>query len=246
MKLVTLNVEGVAHIPRVMTFIIAERPEVICLQEAGTPYVDLLMAEGYQVTCVPRCIRLHNGEEFTDGLLFASLVPAEVVAHTFYSPRDGGVTREVFDQHTERFNNPGQILIGTILQHGKTYHIGTTHFTWTPNGDVPGVPQQTDMASFLEIVAELPSHIMCGDFNIPRLTNRLYADLLTLYRDEIPSNCATSLDATFHKLKDIPEQSHKLREYMVDYIFSQPGYSVSNVRQIFGVSDHAATVCEVV
>ena len=102
------------------------------------------------------------------------------------------------------------------------------------------------MVTFLKIVAELPAHIMCGDFNIPRLTNRLYADLLTCYRDEIPAGLATSLDPEFHKLKNIPEQSHKLREYMVDYIFSQPGYSVSNVRQIFGVSDHAATVCEVV
>jgi endonuclease/exonuclease/phosphatase family metal-dependent hydrolase len=245
MKLLSLNVEGIVHIPRAMPFILSEQPDVICLQEAGTPYQSLLEAEGYVVSFMPRCIRMHNGEEFTDGLLFASLLPAKVEAYNFYTPHQG-VVREQFDPVAERYNNPGQILLGSFVWARKMYHIGTTHFTWGPNGNIPGKAQLIDMPNFLATVAKFPAHIMCGDFNVPRSVNVLYKDLLTEYHDDIPSNCATSLDPTFHKLKDIPDQAHKLQEYMVDYIFSKPGYIVSGVRQVFGVSDHAATVCEVV
>jgi endonuclease/exonuclease/phosphatase family metal-dependent hydrolase len=203
-----------------------------------------LEAEGYHVTFLPRCVRVHEGEEFTDGLLFASLLPNKVKAYNFYTPHEG-VIHEQFDSAGERYNNPGQILLGHVVDNEKEYYIGTTHFTWTPNGDIPGKAQLIDMPNFLAMITQFPAHIMCGDFNIPRNVNRLYADLLAHYNDEIPSDVTASLDPEFHKLKDVPDQAHKLQEYMVDYIFSQPGYVVSGVRQVFGVSDHAATVCEV-
>lgn len=244
MKLLCLNVEGIVHIARAMPFIQAERADVVCLQEAGTPYVGLLEALGYHVTFVPRCIRVHEGEEFVDGLIWASLVPGVTTMHQYYTPYVG-VRHEKFDSGLERYNNPGLIVLGSVVADGKTFTIGTTHFTWTPNGDIPGSAQLADMPHFLKVASQFQPHIMCGDFNIPRATNRLYTDLLTLYRDEIPTDIAVSLDPEFHKLKDIADQAHKLHEYMVDYIFSQPSYTVTNVRQVFGVSDHAATVCEV-
>lgn len=244
MKLLTLNVEGITHISRSIPFILAERPDVVCLQEAGTPYQGLLEASGYHVTFLPRCIRTYSGEEFTDGLLFASLLPNEVAAYNFYTPH-ASLMHEQYDAVAERYNNPGQILLGHIVSNGKEYHIGTTHFTWTPNGDIPGKAQLIDMPNFLATVAQFPAHIMCGDFNIPRMANALYPELLVRYRDEIPADYNTSLDPEFHKLKNIPTQAHKLQEYMVDYVFSQPGYTVSDVRQVFGVSDHSATVCDV-
>ena len=244
MKLVSLNVEGVVHVQRVLAFITRERPDVLCLQEAGTPYQALLQAEGYQVTFVPRCIRTHEGEEFTDGLLFASLHPATVTPYNFYLPHEG-VLQEHFDDVLERNNTPGQILLGEVHLDGQTYHVGTTHFTWTKNGDIPGIAQESDMQEFLLLVSQFPPHVMCGDFNIPRASNRLYANLLTRYQDEIPATIKSSLDAEHHRLKDIPEKVHLLERYMVDYIFSQPGYTVRDVRQVFGLSDHSALVCEV-
>lgn len=245
MKLLSLNVEGVVHLPRVMPLIKNELPDVICLQEAGTPYRDELEALGYQVTFAPRCIRTHAEEEFTDGLLFASRLPAVVTSYNFYTPHTGVVLEE-FNEETGRHNTPGQVLLGAVEHNGKTYHLGTTHFTWTRNGDVPCVAQQTDMQNFLALIVKFPAHCICGDFNIPRATNRLYAEVTAHYRDEVPTELVTSLDAEFHRLKDNAIKAPLLARYLVDYIFSQPGYTVSNVRQVFGVSDHAALVCEIV
>lgn len=228
-----------------MPLIKMELPDVLCMQEAGTPYQDELEALGYQVTFAPRSIRTHADEEFTDGLLFASRLPATVTSFNFYTPH-AGVLLEEFNEETGRYNMPGQVLLGAVVHNKKTYQIGTTHFTWTRNGDVPCAAQQIDMQNFLTLVHKFPAHIMCGDFNIPRATNRLYNDVVAVYRDEIPRTVTTSLDAEFHRLKDIPEKSYLLKQYVVDYVFSQPGYTVQGIRQIFGVSDHAATLCEIV
>ena len=244
MKLLSLNVEGVIHLARVMPLVKNELPDVLCLQEAGTPYRAELEALGYQVTFSPRSIRTHADEEFTDGLLFATRLPATVTSYNFYTPHEGVVLEE-FNEETGRYNMPGQVLLGAVAYLGATYYIGTTHFTWTRNGDVPCEAQQIDMENFLALVAKFPAHVMCGDFNIPRVTNALYAAVTTVYHDEIPTAWTTSLDARFHRLKDMPEKSHLLEQYVVDYIFSQPGYSVSDIRQVFGVSDHAAIICAI-
>jgi hypothetical protein len=58
--------------------------------------------------------------------------------------------------------------------------------------------------------------------------------MIAHYHDEIPLTCVTSLDAEFHRLKDDADKAYLLEKYLVDYIFSQPGYTTGNVRQIFG------------
>jgi endonuclease/exonuclease/phosphatase family metal-dependent hydrolase len=125
------------------------------------------------------------------------------------------------------------------------YSIGTTHFTWTPDGDKPGFGQRADMKVFMEIVKKLPSHIMCGDFNIPRHHNALYENLTEIYTDTIPEKYKSSLDKTLHRIGHLPEKQTLFNDYMVDYVFTQPPYKASDVHLEFKLSDHAAVVATI-
>ncbi len=241
MKLISLNVEGPTYVDKVLPFLLSESPDVVCLQEATVEYEAFLRAHGYRVVMEPRCIREHNGVSFIDGVMLASRLP--MTAEVFcYHDTGTGIEREYFDEVTGQFNSRRHIVMGTITDGVREYHIGTTHFTWTKNGDIPCQAQQLNMQNFMEIVSGLPPHIMCGDFNIPRRYNQLYDVLTSVYQDNIPTSCTTSLDKLHHRLKDMPEKVGLLERYMVDYVFSQPPYTVTEVRQVFGVSDHAATV----
>lgn len=241
MKLLTLNVEGPTYLEKVLPFLLAESPDVVCLQEATVEYEAFFRAQGYRVVMEPRCIREHKGVAFIDGVMLASRLP--MTAEIFcYHDTGTGIEREYFDDAIGQFNSRRHIVLGTITDGAREYRIGTTHFTWTKDGDVPCQAQQMNMQNFMEIVSTLPAHIMCGDFNIPRGYNALYEVLATVYQDNIPATCTTSLDVLHHRLKDMPEKVGLLDRYMVDYVFSQAPYIVTEVRQVFGVSDHAATV----
>ncbi len=244
MKLITLNVEGPTYVDKVLPFLLTESPDVVCLQEATVEYEAFFIAQGYRVVMEPRCIREHNGVSFIDGVMLASRLP--MTAEVFcYHDTGTGIEREYFDEVTGQFNSRRHIVMGTITDGTREYRIGTTHFTWTKDGDTPCQTQQMSMQNFVEIVSAFTPHIMCGDFNIPRGYNSLYDVLATIYQDNIPPVCTTSLDREHHRLKDVPEKVNLLDRYMVDYIFSQPPYQVTEVRQVFGVSDHAATVATV-
>jgi endonuclease/exonuclease/phosphatase family metal-dependent hydrolase len=241
MKLITLNVEGPTYVDKVLPFLLAESPDVVCLQEATVEYEAFFIAQGYRVVMEPRCIREHNGVAFIDGVMLASRLP--MTAEVFcYHDTGTGIEREYFDEVTGQFNSRRHIILGTITDGVREYRIGTTHFTWTKDGDIACQTQQMNMLNFMEIVGAFPAHIMCGDFNIPRGYNKLYEVLAHAYQDNIPTTCMSSLDAEHHRLKDMPEKAELLQRYMVDYIFSQAPYQVTGVRQVFGVSDHAATV----
>lgn len=241
MKLLTLNVEGPTYLEKVLPFLEIEAPDVVCLQEATVEYEAFLRAAGYRVAIEPRCIREHNGVAFIDGVLLASRLPMTVDIYCYHDT-GAGIEREFFDEVTGQFNSRRHIVMGTITDGAQEYRIGTTHFTWTRDGDAPCQAQQMSMQNFMEIVNGFPPHIMCGDFNIPRGYNHLYEVLTTVYTDVVPTTATSSLDPLHHRLKNMPGKEQLLDRYMVDYIFSQTPYQVTDVRQVFGVSDHAATV----
>lgn len=243
MKLISLNVEGLTHTGTVFPFLTHEDADIICLQEATEEHVTFLEAAGYQVVFEPRCLKEYNGIEFIDGLLLASKVAGDVTRYCYYKP-GVPIEREIFDIETERNPTPRHILVGNFEYESREYTVATTHFTWTKNGFVTEA-QRSDFIEFKKQTTGLPPHLMCGDFNIPRHFNPLYEALQELYVDEIPETYPSSIDMQFHRKRDDPVESKKLRQYMVDYIFQTGGYHVKNVRLQFGVSDHAAIVAEI-
>ena len=244
MKLLSLNVEGTRHEDRVAAFIAEESAEVIALQEAHAGHARLLNKQGYWTSFLPRCLKEQEGKKYTDGIILAARYPFSATSHYYYKPTDKPVA-EMLDEKTGRKTDWQGFLLAEIQAPNAQYHIGSTHFTWTPDGSVPNQAQQDDMKVFARQVSKLPPHIMCGDFNIPRHHNSLYKELTRLYTDEIPAHYSSSLDRDLHHLGSTRVKDELFTDYMVDYVFSQPPYEVSEVRLAFGVSDHAAVVCEI-
>lgn len=244
MKLISLNVEGHAHLERIYPFLEHEQADVLCLQEASEKHVELLEKMGYKTAFAPRCLKKDGDKTYTDGVLFASTLP--FTAETFYYHKPSDVLQhDSFDKTSNRRPNWQTFLFATVAVGTDVFSIGTTHFTWTPDGALPSKAQIDDMKSFLDLVATLPPHVMCGDFNIPRYHNFLYQDLTKIYTDDIPHTYESSLDKALHRFGENKEIAHIFSDYMVDYIFSQKPYTATDVRLEFGLSDHAAVVAEI-
>jgi endonuclease/exonuclease/phosphatase family metal-dependent hydrolase len=128
----------------------------------------------------------------------------------------------------------------TVEVEGETtYRVGTTHFTWTPDG-LPNEHQRADANALLKILEQFPDIVVCGDFNMPRGFNDIYTLFTDRFTDVIPQSYISSLDMTYHRVKDDKEQMAVLSGYMVDYVFVSNAYEAKEVKLIQGVSDHCA------
>jgi len=243
MKCISLNVEVERHTDRILPFLEKEKADIVCLQESTQYYEKALQKLGYTTCFLPRCKKNIDGELLVEGILLGSLHP--VTFKTFYYSKIYKELPEEVHGLTTGPNSQRGIILGTIQYESQTHVIGTTHFTWTPNGSIPNQSQQEDMVSFIEYISTLPPHCMCGDFNIPRYQNPLYTTLTEVYEDEIPKSYTSSLDKKIHRLGAFEEKAILFESYMVDYIFTQPPYSAENVRLEFGVSDHTAVVATI-
>lgn len=242
MKLINLNIESDQHYHLVLPFIDAERPEILCIQEALEDFADLLKNRGYQTAFLPTTIKPSNDGSFSkQGVLLASLHSIENLDLVYnYTPPQGIVT---FNKGDTRNTIAQGFIFGTI----KNLNIVATHFTWTKRGEIASEDQKQDCKKLLKLLSVYPPHLLCGDFNIPRGYNHLYENLIEHYSDEIPKAYASSLDRSLHRLGSSPDHQHMFSDFMVDYIFKKRGYNatVNEVRLQFDLSDHAAVVAEI-
>ncbi len=245
MKLISLNVEGHKHHERVFPFLEKEDADVLCLQEASMEHGNKLEALGYDVAFTPRCIMKQNDKEFEEGILLASKHPFTHKTYYYYKNSEA-IPPEGFDESLGRKADHQCFIFAEIECGDDTYHIATNHFTWTPDGATPNKEQIDDMEVFLELVDTLPSHVMCGDFNVPRYHNSLYEKLMLHYKDTVPQQYKSSLDKQLHRIGENPEKSIIFESFMVDYVFTQSPYIAKDVRLEFNISDHAGVVCEIV
>lgn len=178
-----------------------------------------------------------------EGVLMATKHAAIFNSFYYYEPE--GQLR-VFEKEVWHETCAQGVVSAEITFNEKKYHIATTHFTWTQDGETAGQEQITDMLSFIKKVEQLPPHVICGDFNIPRNHNYLYEALTAKYTDEIPMHYKSSMDKQLHRLGNDPDKAIIFEEFMVDYIFTEQPYVAKDVRLEFGVSDHAAVVATIV
>ena len=245
MKLVNVNAEGYRHVETVMGLIVRENPDFICMQESHEDFAKLLSKQGYQTALLPRCRKEQDGREFIDCELFASKYP--FVSENYYYAK---TLADEIPFETSKLINGGKhsdfgFILATIPTESGIFNIATTHFTWAPDGNIASELQKRDMKVLLQLVENLPAHIICGDFNIPRLHNPLYKELTAVYTDNIPTSYKSSLDKDLHVVGSDSSKTIMFEEYMVDYVFSQKPYTAENVRLEFGISDHAAVICEI-
>lgn len=235
-KLVSVNMESDKHFDRVTALLQSEQPDIVCLQEAPDTYLPTLVTLGYHTAFAP----MYRDDRFFMGIIIASTMPFE--SHTYYYYRAQPTIIEY-----NPLDKPGTIshpyIFASFTFDKSTYRVATTHVMWTPDGSADH-HQRAGIAAMLEALAREPSHVLCGDFNIPRGYNELYPSLISHYTDAIPFSYPSSLDPVLHRLAHTDTDQPIFETFMVDYLFTQPPYNATNVRLQFGVSDHAAIIAE--
>ena len=233
MKLISLNVEGNAHLDTVRDFLHDYQADVICLMEAPEDFTVWLKKEGYAVTFAPTTIRTNGRGTFTEGVVLASNQAHTTHCQYYHQPQPTIV-------HHDPINPHGTVARAVIVATFTFGTLATTHFTWTPNGNQPGIEQIITLDALLAILTSCKPHYLVGDLNIPRHHNPLYKTLTSHYIDTIPESYRSSLDRSFHRLANSPEFQFLFNEFMVDYLLAHPSLEVQDVQLVFGVSDHAA------
>lgn len=242
MKLLQCNIQGRKHINKISELLDGQNPDIVCLQEADEKIINFLENKGYFTSFLP-IIKRQNPEGITDeGVVLAAKEMKNVQENYYYYPKNG-IDLQNYARHRE--TTAQGYIIADCLVAGVSYRVSSTHFTWTARGDIASPEQTEDMKNLLEGLSTQPTHILCGDFNIPRGFNPLYKVLLEQYVDTVPDRYASSLDKTLHRMGNVASRSHLFTHFMVDYIFTQPPYRAENVELIFGVSDHAAIVADI-
>ena len=238
MKLISLNIEGKKHLDRVLPFLETELPAVICLQEAPEDLQDWLTQKNYHVTFAPMTCRTTDTHTFREGVLIASALPHIAQTHYYF-----GHPNEIrtYDSEKRRDSIAHVVICATV----GDYTIATTHLPAPPHGELFYEPLATDIAALRSHLSSVGPHILVGDMNTPRGINPSYPDLVADYTDHIPPSYTSSLDRALHRLGTNPEKTQLFDSFMVDYLFSTPEYTATDVRLQFGLSDHAGIVAEV-
>jgi len=238
LKIVSINIEGGKHLERVQAFVSQHQPEVICLQEVFSQDIPWL--------------------ENAFGMKSFFTANANVSEPVTYMPSRGQWGNALFSAlpitHKEEFfyaglaealpilkqGNPNSgrrsVQIAEVEKDAKVYRFANTHLTWTPEGSVTE-EQLKDARALLKFLEQFPEIILVGDLNSPRgkTTFSLFAER---YTDNIPIDVTSSLDPELHRAGALP--------FMVDGLFSTPGYQILEVGVHTGVSDHRAILARIV
>ncbi len=241
-SLVSLNVERSNHLDAVEKFLSSRSPDIVCLQELMVSDVERLgkAASASSTLFVPMGIRPNESDAVLGIGIFSR--------HTMRA-RDVRYYRGAPDALPNSFNGDAStnnafnrmLALVDIEKEGMLFRIATTHFTWSQGGAATD-EQRRDMTALLGILDTLGEFILCGDFNAPR-GGEIFALLASKYKDNIPPQYKTSLDLTLHRAGKT--HADELSTKMVDGLFSTPGYAISDIELIPGVSDHCAIVATI-
>lgn len=247
LKLISLNIETNKHYHRVLALLNKENPDVMCFQEVPKEFLSHIERLGYETCFVTRrTIFDENGDSFEEGLLLASRFPFEAETKLYHKEKilvqNPSLVRS--DNSTDTRFDDYSYIIAKIFVDDKIFNIATTHLMVTADG-LANEFQAKGVAELLNQLESEDSHIICGDFNMPRGYNSLYNEFTKYYTDQIPLKYKSSLDRNLHRCGNMQLNQPIFDEYMVDYVFTKLPYQARNVRLEFGVSDHAAVIAEI-
>ncbi len=239
-KLVSLNIEGNKHLEeRVLPFLIAEKPEVVTLQEvflSDVPKIEETLA--MNGIFIPMADVNYENEHLPArglwGVLhLTSLNVLESSYQYYYGVEE--VIPEFFAKQDP--NSMNRVLVWQVVEkEGLLYRFATTHFTWSNDGQTIDLQRQT-YQSLSQVLDTFPDLVLTGDFNAPR-GKEIFTNLATKYTDNIPTGVTTTIDNNLHKAK-------ANIQFVVDGCFTSKEYQAFGVRVVDGVSDHMAVVAEI-
>ena len=237
-KLISLNVEVSQHLDRVLPFLRREMPDVAAIQELNELDVPRFREALGGAPClfVPMGRHVRKGTAAVIGIGIFSRLPVKKQDVRYYEGTPGSLQDSDLDK-PETYNLFNRaVAICDVEKEGTEFRIANTHFTWSSQGQATDL-QREKMRALLAILETQGDFVLVGDFNAPR-GGEIFGMLAARYKDNIPPHYRTSLDISLHRAgKTQPEE---LSDKMVDGIFSTPGYAVSDVEMVPGLSDHCA------
>ncbi len=234
LRLVSVNIERSRHLDRIIPFLGSTKPDVLCVQELEAGDIEAIeQACGLRaVFCPfgilgPRGAHPHDNMPTGVGIFARAHVSSRAV---FYKGSEEGARTPT----KQSFTNCA-VLSLDCAHEGDVYRIATTHFTWVNGGGVSD-EQREDLSRMFPVLESLQEFVLTGDFNAPR-GRELFSAIAERYHDNVPREYTTSIDGSLHRAGPLP--------YMVDGLFTTPGYEATNVRLEDGVSDHMAIVARI-
>lgn len=239
LTLISVNIEGHRHLDRLLPFLVAEKPDIVCLQEAFE--VDLPQFEavlGMKSTFAPMSnvteTSVHQSHAL--GALGIAQLTALPIKHQQAEYYVGSPEKLPIFFDNEEPNSMNLILLSaTVTKNEQDFTVATTHFTWSPRGQY--TPEQArDAANLFKILDQHSEIILCGDLNSPRdgEPENVFNTLARRYSDNIPADVTTSIDGELHKAGHLT--------MMVDSLFTSDAYRAKEVRVVDGISDHKGVV----
>lgn len=243
-KIISLNIERDLHYKTVLPFLHAQNADAVCLQEIldrdVVRFKKELGMEGFFVSTAKADKGRSTEKLAAQGVLTGTAILTRLPildtgTHYFYGDpkRVPSADDPLLAGRNDRAR--GVVLIARVPMGGTAYTIGTTHFTWTPDGRASDA-QREDLQKLFLILEQFPDIILCGDFNAPR-GGEIWNAIAARYTDNIPPQYTTSLDQKLHKVSGLM--------YVVDGLFTTSAYTATDVRLVSGVSDHCAVVAMV-
>ncbi len=237
MKFMSLNVERSNHLERILPFLKETPPELLCLQEVMAGDLEQFKtASGlHYSTMVPMARHPQALRQGPYGIAMLSRYPLNDVHELVYAGQGDGM--QLFDSASieAKLNTSRYVLaLATVKTPEGDFHVGTTHFPWTPDGE----PRAFQFSAAQRMIDALNNQavILSGDFNAPR-GGPVFAKFTEVWRDWIPTEINTSIDPRLHRAGPL--------ELMVDGLFSSAHYEMRDVELLSGLSDHQAIQAEV-
>ncbi len=245
LRFVSLNIERSKHLDLVIPFLRTCNADIVCIQELFERDIPRFEAElGGTMHYEP--MGMHPADAPEEGTLLEGMgiltrVPVVSKRTLHYRPETNGGDSLQGDM------NRRPILFIDIDHEGGRYTVGTTHFTWTPDGR-PTDEQREDLVRLMHELETETSFVLSGDFNAPR-GGEIFTQIAARYTDNIPSHYDWSLDLEKHRSGGGKIQtdaaSYGMKGFVVDGLFSTSDYAVTDVSLESGVSDHCAVVAHI-
>ncbi|MEK7106816.1 MAG: endonuclease/exonuclease/phosphatase family protein [Patescibacteria group bacterium] len=237
-KLISLNIERAKHLGTTLSFLDKEKPEIVCVQEIlendTARFASILGEAEYVFAPLLRHME-EQGNPIVGEAIFSCLrVVRKEVQYYVGNANDIPKHRpseEIGNGHTMNC----ALVTLAVEKDGSLFNIGTTHFTWSPNGETTS-EQRIHLKKLLGTLGTHNEIVFTGDFNAPR-GGEIFSMLADKYKDNVPAHYTASIDGNFHRAGHL--------NFMVDGLFSTPAYKVSDAKMVSGLSDHCALVATV-